>query len=340
MKDHIYELIIIGAGPAGLAAGVYAARDRLDCLLIERESPGGQLLLSADIANYPGVQGPLTGIELAGRMRNHAESFGLEIREGEVGAIDRAGGLFNVRIGESKGTRAEGTKEGAMERTPKCAPRGSHTINIEQCSFKARAIIVASGSSYRKLGVPGEDRLRGRGVSYCGSCDGPLFRDKRVVAVGGGDSAIEEALFLTRFVSGATVVHRRDRLRAHRGLQQRAFNNKKISFAWDSVVKEIRGEQRVQGVLVENVRDGATQELPCEGVFIFVGSVPNSAFLRGVIELDGSGYVVTDINMHASTPGIFAAGDVRKDSVRQVASSAGDGVTAVIQVERYLDAQL
>ena len=306
MTDHLYELIIIGGGPAGLAAGIYAARDSLDCLLFEKDTSGGQLKLATEVANYPGFSASLTGDELAKRMREHASRFGLTVQRETVVTLGARGSAISVTTDKRR--------------------------------YRARAVIVATGSSYRVLGVPGEERLRGRGVSYCGSCDGPLFRGRSLVVIGGGDTALEEALFLTRFAAEIRIVHRRNELRAKRCLQELAFAHKKIAFILDSVVREIRGQERVTGVLIENVREGSARELTCDGVFIFIGTQPNSRFLEGCCARDEAGYVVTDCNMRTSAPGVFAAGDVRNDSVRQIASAVGDGVTALIRAEQFLSA--
>ncbi len=304
MSDHTYELIIIGGGPAGLAAGLYAARDELDCLLFERGAIGGQVILSNEIANYPGFLDLHSGLDLAKRLSDHALHFGLRVQSQAVDSITSSGGIISVGAAEAR--------------------------------HNAKSVIIATGSSYRKLGIPGEDRLQGSGVSYCGSCDGPFFRDKSVVVIGGGDASVEEAIFLSRFASEVKLVHRRDKLRAGPALQKLALENKKIKFIWNSIPREIRGDKMVEGVLIENVRDGRKEEVRCGGVFILVGTKPNSDFLRGFVKLDDNGYVITDINMRTSVGGVFAAGDVRKDSVRQIASSVGDGVTALIQAERYI----
>jgi thioredoxin reductase (NADPH) len=212
-------------------------------------------------------------------------------------------------------------------------------ITTDKRRCRSRAVIVATGSTYRMLGVPGEECLRGRGVSYCGSCDGPFFRDAALVVVGGGDTALEEALFLTRFATRITLVHRRNELRAKRYLQKLAYDHPKIEFTLDSVVRKIRGEERVTGVVIEDVRNGDSRELACDGVFVFIGSQPNTGFLKGCCAFNEDGYVVTDCDMRTSIPGVFAAGDVRAGSVRQIASAVGDGVTAIVHVGQFLSAQ-
>ena len=305
MTDHLHDLLIVGGGPAGLSAGIYAARDGLDCILLEGRVPGGQLTGIAEIANYPGFPGTVSGFELAEKMRGQAAAFGLNIAAEEARGISRRNDRIEVA----------------------CAG-GVHA---------ARAVIIATGATLKKLGVPGENRLTGRGVSYCGTCDGPLFRDRRVAVVGGGDTAVEEAVFIARFAARVTLIHRRNALRASPGLQRRAFGEKKIDFCWNSVVREIRGQERVCGVVVGNPGEaGEMREIPCEGVFIFVGSAPNTGFLKGVVDLDEAGRIVVDGSMAASLPGVFAAGDVRSGSVRQIASAVGDGVTAVLRAEVFL----
>ncbi len=307
MSNHLYELIIIGGGPAGLAAGIYAARDGLDCLLFEKEAQGGQLALTSEIANYPGFATPIAGYELADKMREHAGRFGLAVHAETAVAFAVGEDAFSV------------------------------TTDERRC--RSRAVIIAAGSSYRMLGVPGEERLRGHGVSYCGSCDGPLFRGGSLIVVGGGDTALEEALFLTRFAARIKLVHRRNEFRAKRYLQKLAHAHPKMEFALGSVVREIRGRDRVTGVVIEDVRMGGVSEFACDGVFIFIGARPNTGFLKNCCTCDEAGYVVTDCDMRTSVPGVFAAGDVRAGSVRQVASAVGDGVTALIHVEQFLSSE-
>lgn len=300
-----YDLLIIGGGPAGLSAGLYAARARLSTLILEKEMIGGQMATTELIENYPGFSEGSSGIELADKMRAQAERFGAEIELAEATAVDFSGKDKVVR-----------------------------TANSE---LEGRAVIIATGRRPQMLNVPGESELRGRGVSYCATCDGPFFRDKRIVVVGGGNSAIEEALYLTRFASQVTVVHRRDALRADRILQERAFANEKVSFAWDSVVVAIEGDGKVESLSIKNVKTGETSSLPADGVFIYVGSLPNTEIFKGHVELDERGYVIVDADLATSARGVFAAGDVHVGPVKQVATAVGDGALAAISAGRYLE---
>jgi thioredoxin reductase (NADPH) len=302
----IYDAIIIGGGPAGLTAGVYLSRARMNTLLIEKALPGGQAILTEIIENYPGFPHGIAGPELMQKMEEQAVRFGLKIEYGEV---------VEVKIKEDK----------------------VKIIKINNKKYKTLTIILASGAEASKLEVPGEEELRGRGVSYCGTCDAPFFKDKKIVVVGGGDTAIEEALYLTKFVREATIIHRRDKLRATKILQERVFSNKKINFAWDSVVTKILGNEKVEGVLVQNKKTGEEREIPCQGVFVFVGNIPNSKFLNKLIKLDQKGYILTDDNMMTSQEGIYACGDVRKKILRQVVTACGEGATAAFAAQKYIE---
>lgn len=302
-----YDLVIIGGGPAGLSAGLYAARARLSTLILEKEIVGGQMATTELIENYPGFSEGSSGIELADKMRAQAERFGAEIELAEAAAADFSGKDKIVR-----------------------------TSNGE---LAGRAVIIATGRRPQMLNVPGESDLRGRGVSYCATCDGPFFRDKRVAVVGGGNSAVEEALYLTRFASEVTVIHRRDALRADRILQERAFSIEKVRFAWNSVVASIEGEGKVESVSIKDVKTGETSSLPVDGVFIYVGSLPNTEIFEGQIELDERGYVIVDADLATSAPGVFAAGDVHVGPVKQVATAVGDGALAAISAGRYLESE-
>ena len=300
-----YDVVILGGGPAGLTAGLYASRARLSTLLIEACLPGGQMMTTELIENYPGFPHGVTGEELSRLMEEQARRFGLETINEEIVKVEEARDLKHVQTSGS--------------------------------THSCKALIICTGAEYRKLGVPGEIEFAGRGVSYCATCDGAFFRDSRIVVVGGGDSALTEALFLTKFVRELTIIHRRDALRATKIYQERALSNPKIRFLWNSVVHEIRGEQIVKSILVKNVRTGEITEHDTEGVFMFVGLVPRTQFLNGVVELDPAGHVITNANCETSVRGIFAAGDCTKKLLRQVATAVGDGATAAFAAEKYLE---
>lgn len=300
----VYDLMIIGGGPAGLTAALYGARGGLNTILLEMGAPGGQAGQTDRIENYPGFPEGITGIDLAMKFAEQAQRFGARMEMTTVRKVDFSG-----------------TNKKAI------------TNNGE---YEARAVIIASGAHPRPLGVPGEAELRGRGVSYCATCDGAFFRDKKVAVVGGGDSAVEEALFLTRFASQVTIIHRRDALRATRVIQERARDNPKISFLWDTVVNAIVGKEKVSSLQLKDVRTGALREEPFDGVFIFIGLEPNTDFLGGALTLDPGGYIVTREDLATSIPGVFAAGDVRAKNYRQVSTAVGDGAVAAMAAERYL----
>ncbi len=300
----MYDLAIIGGGPAGLSAGLYGARANLKTVVIERGLPGGQMQNTLEIENYPGV-GRVEGPELSDQMHQQALAVGVEWKTGEVSAVE-------------------------LEGQPKTIKVGSEVI-------KARSVIIASGAQPRYLEVPGEKELAGRGVSYCATCDGAFYTDLDVVVVGGGDSAVEEGMFLTNYVNSVTIIHRRDELRAQAILQERAFKNDQIKFIWDSVVEKIEGEQKVSGVLIRNIKDDSTKVVPCSGVFIYIGFYPNSEYLKGSPILDGEGYVIAGPDMATTIPGVFAAGDVRTTPLRQIVSAAGDGAIAAMEAYHYLE---
>ncbi len=300
-----YDVIIIGGGPAGLTAGLYTSRARLKTLLIESGVFGGQMTTTDLVENYPGFPDGISGSELGRLMEEQAKRFGLESLKDEV---------IEVKLeGETKKVL---TQEGA---------------------YLSRALIICTGTEYRKLGVPGEEEYRGRGVSYCATCDGPFFQDGKVIVVGGGDSALTEALFLTKFVRELYIVHRRDALRATKIYQERAEANPKIKFIWNSVVQAIKGDSIVRLVTVKNVKTGETREIEADGVFLFIGLVPRTQFLKGLISLDENGYILTNENCETSVRGIFAAGDCRKKLLRQISTSVGDGATAAFAAEKYLE---
>jgi thioredoxin reductase (NADPH) len=305
METPQYDLLIAGGGPAGLTAGLYAARAKLRTLLIEKMAPGGQAASTFLIENYPGFPEGIPGPDLAQAMEKQAKRFGLEIMNGEVNYL--------------KG------KESYWE------------LGWEDRKIISKAVIVATGVESIKLGVPGEEELKGRGVSYCATCDGPFFRDQDIGVVGGGDSAVDEALYLTRFARRVYIIHRRNALRAEKILQERALQNDKIEILWDTVVAKVLGNTGVEGLELRNVKTRETRKLQVNGVFFYVGLKPITGFLGEVVKLDERGYVITDENMATSAAGIFAAGDVRQKLLRQVTTAVGDGATAAFAVERYLE---
>jgi thioredoxin reductase (NADPH) len=299
-----YDIIIVGAGPAGLAAGLYAARARRRTLLIERKVTGGQIALTADVENYPGIE-RINGFELGERMHKQAESYGMETAYTDIIALE---------------TRED----------------GRHVLRPAEGEYVAPAVILAGGADYNKLGVPGEERLTGFGVSYCATCDAAFFKDQVVAVVGGGDAALDEGMFVTRYASKAYVIHRRDTLRASAILQERAFANPKLEFTWNTVVEEILGDDHVTGARLRNVQTGEQSTLDVGAVFVFIGLTPNTGWLRGVVPMDTGGHVFVNEWMETEVPGIFAAGDVRANSARQVVTAAGDGATAAIRADHYI----
>lgn len=299
-----YQVVIIGGGPAGLTAGLYCARSRLNTLLIEKGVIGGQITNAERVENYPGFPKGISGIDLGQLVHEQAISYGLETLLAEV---------------------------------TKAAPNQRHNlVSTSEGDFVSESVIIASGSQYRKLGVPGEDKLVGRGVSYCATCDGPLFKGKAVAVIGGGNAAITEALYLSKFASSVKVVHRRSQLRAGKIFQERAIGEPKIEFIWDTVVTQIEGEGIVKQLMLKNTKNDKISKLELAGVFVAIGSEPNSAQWRGLLPLDEGGYIITNELMETKIPGIFAAGDVRHNSARQAITAAGDGATAAISTERFL----
>lgn len=301
----VYDQLILGGGPAGLTAGLYAARGGRKVALIERAMPGGQAFLTNEIENYPGFPQGIGGPELMMAFQEQAIRFGLEIINNDIVKVDLAGDVKVL-------TGADGTV------------------------YLARTVIIATGAEPKKLGVPGEEEFRGRGVSYCATCDGAFFRNKKVAVVGGGDAAVEEAMFLTRFAEQVVIIHRRDEFRAINVLQERAKDNEKIEFRLNTVVEAIQGNQKVESLRLRNVVTGDIQEEPFDGVFIFVGTQPNTKFLEGVLSLDEKGCIVTNETMGTSLKGVYAAGDVRNTPFRQVATAVGDGAIAANSAEQYL----
>ncbi len=300
------QLVIIGAGPAGLCAALYAGRSELDAILLDQGLPGGQLLLTEMVDDYPGIE-EIGGMDLSQRMADHAAKFGVGVTSGRVTEVRRdREGYFLVTV-----------EDGPTYRSP--------------------AVIITAGGVYKSLGVPGESEYTGHGVSYCAICDGAFFKGEEVAVVGGGDSAVEEADFLTRYASRVYVIHRRDEFRAQAVLQTRLFENAAAEVVWDSVVEEIAGDDRgVTGLKLLNVRSGERSELPVSGVFIYIGFKPNTQFLTEHVEHDAAGYLITDRDMRTSIPGRFAAGDIRSQLVKQVTTAVGDATTAVFAAEKYL----
>jgi thioredoxin reductase (NADPH) len=300
-----YDLIIIGGGPAGLTAGIYAGRARLKTLLLEKLIHGGQMMTTDLIENYPGFPEGITGFDLSDRMRKQAERFGLEFRSQEV-----------------------------LELKP---GKPVHTVVLEDSQVTAGAVIIATGARYRRLGVPGEDRLVGRGVSFCATCDGALYRDQEIAMVGGGDNALTETLFLERFAKKIHVIHRRNQFRAAKYLQERVAQLDKVEIHWDSKVAEFLGRQDLEAVKLVNVKTMETTVLPLAGVFIAIGMLPNTGWLKDLLPLDEWGFIFTDPIMATEYPGIFAAGDVRCKLWRQISTAVGDGSVAAIAAEDYLE---
>jgi thioredoxin reductase (NADPH) len=309
MTKEIFEVAIIGGGPAGLTAGLYACRARLKTVLIERALCGGQVLITDKIENFPGFPAGVKGPELGEWMFKQASHFGLEVMTAEaekVSAVKAREKVFEVGLAGGK-------------------------------RLEAMSVIMASGARWNELDVPGEKELLGRGVSYCATCDGPLFRNKALVVIGGGDTALEDAIFLTRFASKVTVVHRRDKLRATKILQERAHAEKKIEFSLNSVATKIEGESRCTGVEVKDVRTGAHKRISADGVFVLIGTTPNSGAVKGFVDTDEGGYIKCDDDMKTSVDGIFACGDVRRKILRQVVTAAGDGATAAFSAQHYVE---
>jgi thioredoxin reductase (NADPH) len=308
-NEQHHDVVIIGGGPAGLTAGIYAGRGQLDTVIIEKGLPGGQIAQTDEVENYAGFPDGITGPELSQRMVQQAEKFGASIVMDEVTAVEReAAGGFVVR-----GYDAD---------------------------YHARSVIVATGANPRRLGVPGEDEFYGRGVSTCATCDGFFYRGKRVVVVGGGDAAVEEGTFLTKFADTVTIVHRRDELRAHKAAQERALANPKMRFVWNTVVTEVLGEDgQVSGVRTRNVVTGDEGTLDTDGVFVYIGHVPNTGFVEGAVRLRESGYIDVRDEIYTDVEGLFAAGDVSDEVYRQLGTSVGAGTRAAMAAERWLAEQ-
>ena len=300
-----YDVIIIGGGPAGLTAAIYTSRARLKTLVIESYSVPGQAIITDSIENFPGFPEGINGFELVEKFKKQAEKFGAELIVKNVEKIEQL--------------------------------QDGWRIKAEDKTCTTLSIIIATGAHPRKLDVPGEHKFTGKGVSYCATCDGALYRDKHVVVIGGGDTAIDEALFLTRFAKKVTLVHRRDRLRATKILQERVLANKKMGFIWESNVIEILGTDKVEGVKIKNIKTKKDTDLSCDGVFVFVGYEPNTDLLKGLLKLDKKSYILTDDDMNTSKKGIFSCGDCRKKLLRQVVTACGDGATAAFNAQHYVE---
>lgn len=306
-----YDLIIIGAGPAGLAAGLYAGRARLSTLIIEKQKNGGQIVITSEIENYPGCLEEETGPSLIDRMVKQTEKFGVDHVFDTVTDMELQG--------------------------------GTKVLHCLHEDYSAKAVIIAAGANPVQIGCPGERELSGKGVSYCATCDAAFFEDFEVYVVGGGDAAVEEAMYLTKFARKVTIIHRRDELRAAKSIQEKAFSNPKIDFMWDSVVQEIRGDGLVESMVVKNVKTGELTTVEADeddgtfGIFVFIGFKPSTDVFKGHVEMDEKGYILTDADMHTNVPGVFAAGDIRQKSLRQVVTACADGAIAAVQAGKYIE---
>lgn len=303
----MYDIIIIGGGPAGLSAGLYAARSKKKTLIIEKGIEGGQIAETTQVENYPGID-VIDGVELGKRMADQAKKFGAKIVMDEVVDMDLEGEVKKI----------------------KCY--------ID--SYEAKAVIIATGASPRPIGAPGEKEYKGRGVSYCSTCDAAFYEGETVYVVGGGDSAVQEAIFITNFAKKVYIIHRRDELRASKALQEKAFNNDKIDFIWNTTVKEIKGDKIVNEMILEDTKTGEVRSIKADepfGIFVFIGYVPMTDMFKGKVELTSDGYIKTDDEMRTNVAGVFAAGDIRKKTVRQVVNAAGDGAVAAMNAQKYID---
>ena len=305
MADREYDVAVVGGGTAGMTAGLYASRAGLKTVLLERMMPGGQIVNAEKIENLPGFPDGVSGAELGGLLQEQASRYGLEQELSEVTGLEPDGPDWAV-----------------------------HTYDGD---IKAKAVIVAGGSTLRKLGVPGEEKLTGAGVSYCATCDGAFFTDEVVGVIGGGDSALDEALVLTEFASSVMIFHRREAFRGQKVLQDRVLSHSKVEVRWNTVIDSVLGEEQVEGVGITDVLTGEPSRVDLSGVFIYVGLEPSTSFLEGVLPLDNAGHIPTDIWMRTPRPGLLAAGDIRQNSAAQLASAAGDGATAAIAAQRYVE---
>jgi len=300
-----YDVAIIGGGPAGLAAALYAARGGMKTVIFEKALVGGQITTTADVENYPGFEDNMSGFDIADKMRKQAEKFGTEIKQENIKSI-QTDNFYKV-------------------------------VETDSDKYNVKSVILATGANPSKLGVHGEAKYTGRGVSYCATCDGALYRDKTVAVVGGGDSAVEEAIFLTKFAKKVYIIHRRDELRAVKLIQKRAFENDKIEIIWDSIVKEIKGGDFIEQVELYNKKTKETNQLNLDGIFIYVGIIPNNELVKSDVELDEQGFILTDETMGTKVPGLYVAGDVVHKVLRQVVTAASDGATAAFSAEKWTE---
>lgn len=305
MKSRKYDVIIIGAGPAGLTASIFASRYGLKNIIIEKSVVGGQVNLTDKIENYPGFKDGITGVNLTKKIEKHAKKYDINFFNKEVEEINKKDSNFLIKFSDSE-------------------------------NVKALSVIIATGAHPRRLSIPGEEKFTGRGVSYCATCDGPLFKDKHVVVIGGGNTAVEEALYLSDIADSVRLIHRRDRLRAVEEYQKKIENADNIQVVYNSVAEEVMGDKMVRGLKVKNLKEENVKEIECDGVFIFIGYIPNSNPFKNIVELDSKNYILTDEKMQTSCEGIFAAGDVRSKSLRQVVTACSDGAVASDSVFKYI----
>lgn len=300
-----YDIVIIGGGPAGLTAGIYAARDNLDTIIIEKNFPGGQVGITETVENYPGFPDGILGVDLAEKMFQHARRFGVQVKNGVCSKIEFDGKYKVVLFNDFK--------------------------------IKAKALIIATGAKPLNLNVPGENKFLGRGISFCATCDGAFYKDKVVAVIGGGDSAVEEGHYLTKFAKKVYVVHRRDKLRAAKILQERAFANPKMEFFYNCIVKEVKGEQKIDAITLYNKVEDKEFDLAVDGVFVFIGWTADTDLLKGIVEMDDSGFIMTDEHLSTNVPGIFSAGDNRLKELRQIVTAVADGAIAAKSAEKYIE---
>jgi len=306
VKDRMYDILIVGGGPAGLTAALYGARADYSVLVIEEMVAGGQIASTSMVENYPGFPDSVSGVELGQRLEQQARKFGAELRLATVTGVELKGSEKRLYAGED--------------------------------AFQGKTVILAPGTTPNTLGIPGEEKLKGRGISFCATCDGPFFGDQVVAVIGGGDSAVEEALFLAKFAKKVVIVHRRDKLRAVKSLQEKALANPKVEVCWDSVGVEVLGEDQVEGLKVRNVKSGVEDVIDCSGIFLYVGRVPRTEFLqKSSINLDERGYIITDQRLMTNVAGVFAAGDARQTPLRQVVTAAADGALAATEAAKLLE---